>query len=78
MRGYDPTHNNNKGKWLYISKANSAAAERKQRDFWTLDGQTMVVTSDVREYDEDSKGYMFKVSYKYLDNFDPNFAGPTE
>jgi len=71
--GYDPTAREGRGRWRYIAKASS---RQTITDSYTLDGQTMVVTSDKHEYDEDSKGYMFRVNYKYLDNYDPNFAGP--
>jgi len=73
VRGYDPTSRKGRGSWVYIAKASSS---QTISDSYTLDGQTMTVTSDHREYDEDSNGYMFKVNYKYLDNYDPNFAGP--
>jgi len=71
--GYDPTAREGRGRWRYIAKDSSS---QTISDSYTLDGQTMVVTSDKHEYDEDSKGYMFRVNYKYLDNYDPNFAGP--
>ena len=74
--GYDPTHNNNKGAWLYIAKAETRRARKQVADFYTLDGKTIMLTSDVREYDEDSNGHIFRVKYKYLDTYDPNFAGP--
>lgn len=71
--GYDPTAREGRGRWWYIAKASS---RQTISDSYTLDGQTMTATSDKHEYDEDSKGYVFKVNYKYLDNYDPNFAGP--
>jgi len=71
--GYDPTGRKGRGRWWYIAKASSRLTIV---DSYTLDGQKMTVTSDVHEYDEDSKGYMFRVKYKYLDYYDPNFAGP--
>ena len=74
--GYDPTHNDNKGAWLYIAKADTRRARKQVADFYTLDGKTIMLTSDVREYDEDSNGHIFRVKYKYLDTYDPNFAGP--
>jgi hypothetical protein len=71
--GYDPTARKGRGRWWYIAKASS---RQTIADSYTLDGQTMEVSSDVHEYDEDSNGYMFRVRYRYMDNYDPNFAGP--
>ena len=81
--GFDPNATDGKairgrvGRWRYISRQNSTAARRNFSDWWTLDGQQMTVTSHVRDYDTDPRsGYMFKVKYKTVDNYDPNFAGP--
>ena len=78
VHGFDPDSGKS-GRWRYISKPTSTAAEMDWSDSWTLaaDGQTIIVTTHVRDYDTDPKsGYMFKVRYKCLDNYDPNFAGP--
>ena len=77
--GFDPNAESGTkvGRWRYISKPGQSAARRDKSDSYTLDGQTITVTSHVRDYDTDPKsGYMFRVKYKCLDNYDPNFAGP--
>jgi len=90
--GFDPNAKSGTkvGRWRYISNYDSDENIRRRGggrlsirqksnpyDTYTLDGQTITVTSHVRDYDTDPKsGYMFRVKYKCLDNYDPNFAGP--
>ena len=52
-------------------------------DTYTLSGKEITITGNLREYVEKTKGSsrrfqptMFTVSYYYLDNYDPNYAGP--
>ena len=47
-------------------------------DTYTLSGKEITITGNLREYVEKRKGTktMFHVSYYYLDNYDPNYAGP--
>ena len=79
--GFDPYAKSGTkvGGWRFISKPTSTAAKMDWSDSWILDGQTITVTSHVRDYDTDPKsGYVFRVKYKCLDNYDPNFAGPIQ
>ena len=73
--GYDPAGNGGKGRWRFVARDRGKGSLRLS-DTYTIDGQTVTVSSDFFEYDEDENGYMFKIRYKCMDNYDPNFAGP--
>ena len=74
MWGYDPAGNGGKGRWRII--AQDRGRDLRLTDTYTMDGQTVTVSTDFYEYDEDENGHMFKIRYKCMDNYDPNFAGP--
>ena len=72
--GYDPAGNGGKGRWRFITQ--DRGRDLRLTDTYTIDGQTVTVSTDFYEYDEDENGHMFKIRYKCMDNYDPNFAGP--
>jgi hypothetical protein len=45
-------------------------------DSFVLEGKNITITGNLYEYSPKSSGVMFEVLYGYLDNYDPNFAGP--
>jgi hypothetical protein len=45
-------------------------------DSFVLDGKNITITGNLYEYSPKSSGVMFEVAYGYLDNYDPNYAGP--
>ena len=45
-------------------------------DSYTISGKKITITESLYTYITDGNGYKFKVKYRYLDTYDPNFAGP--
>ena len=44
-------------------------------DSFVLDGKNITITGNLYEYSPKPSGVMFEVTYGYLDNYDPNYAG---
>jgi len=91
VRGWVPTKKGTK-KWEKIVSKTQAEVYRhpspadirdgygpRDLDIYSLNGQTLTIGADGlrNKYEANPKtGVYFKVTYKYLDGYDPNFAGP--
>ena len=87
MRGWVPKYKKvgknketYKGRSRIIIQSNdeSFADDKDIYDQFVLNGKEITITGKLHEYGPrpTKKGYMFTLNYDWLDNYDPNYAGP--